>query len=140
MEHEKISDIKLIESVQRRFTKGIFEVKHLSYLNRLRELDVLSLENRRFYADMVLLFRCLHGQLGVIPAQLGISTTSSCTRGNGTLLEQRRATSKVTDKLFCVRVPPLWNKLPRHVTECKCLSSFKRLLLKHLASCQANQA
>jgi exonuclease III len=136
----KISDIKLIESVQRRFTKGIFEVKHLSYLDRLRELDVLSLENRRFYADMVLLFRCLHGQLGVIPAQLGISTTSSCTRGNGTLLKQRRATSKVTDKLFCVRVPPLWNKLPRHVTECKCLSSFKRLLLKHLASCQANQA
>ena len=42
-----MSDTKSIEAVQRRFSKKIGNIIHLPYNSRLKELGVLSLENRQ---------------------------------------------------------------------------------------------
>ena len=49
-----------IENVQRHFTKRIKEIAHLSYVQRLVALNVDTLEERRRYFDLTLMYKITH--------------------------------------------------------------------------------
>ena len=50
-----------VERVQRSFTKRLLGLWSLSYTERLLRLNLDSLESRRVKADLVLLFKVIHG-------------------------------------------------------------------------------
>ena len=80
-QHKK--DVEMLEQVQRRDTKMIKGLSHLSYEDRLRELGLFSLKKRRLWGDLIATFQYLKGAYKKDGEQLFALSDNDRTRGNG---------------------------------------------------------
>ncbi|KAK8720446.1 hypothetical protein OTU49_013315, partial [Cherax quadricarinatus] len=114
-------DINALENVQRRMTKMIPCIRNLPYEDRLRALNLHSLERRRIRREMIEVYKWKTGiNKGDVNSVLKISSQDR-TRSNGFKLEKFRFRKDIGKHWFGNRVVDEWNKLPSTVIEAKTL-------------------
>jgi len=88
-------DIDAVESVQRRFTKRLPTLSNMSYNDRLRCLNISSLEFRRLHNDLYWCYKVVFGLVLVILEDLFVFSPCKVTRGHKFKLCKRQNTHSV---------------------------------------------
>ena len=65
----------------------------MSYADRLRELGALSLQNNRLFADLILVYKCIHQLMCCFADDLGLRLIMSNTRGANIKFHQQHSTN-----------------------------------------------
>ncbi|KFV89111.1 hypothetical protein N327_11643, partial [Fulmarus glacialis] len=129
-QHKK--DMDLLEWVQRRATKMIRGMEHLSYEER--ELGLFSPEKRRFQGDLIAAFQYLKGAYKKDGSKLFSRACCDRTRGSGFKLKEGRFRLDIRKKFFTMRVVNHWQRLPREVLDAPSLGTFKVRLDRALSN------
>ena len=130
----KWKDIEAIQRVQKRATKQINQIRHLSYSDRLKKLNLPTLHYRRHRGDMTEVFKILHHiyDSDVCEGMLKLPDNKK-TRGHSLNLHAQQSWLDVTKFSFAIWVVKPWNSLPEEVVAAP---SFRPLKTSLVASTQ----
>ena len=129
-----LGDLRLLERVQRRWTRCIDGLDGVQYGERLRILNLYSFQGRLLRADLILTYKIFHGLCAVLPGDLFQVVTDARTRGHRFKLRVPITSCDVRKRYFAVRVVPWWNHLGDDTVAADSLNSFKRLLSRNLGA------
>ena len=93
------------------------------------------------YNDMLLVYKCLHGDLNWSPSDLGFSLVTSCTRGSRTRclrLCRQPVRGNICASLFYHRAAASWNRMPVCVVTSTSQWAFKIKLYNYLFDIQCS--
>ena len=127
-------DINMLEGVQRRATKLISSIKHLSYRERLKALRMFTLERRRLRGDMIQVYKIFVGIDKVNVHDLFTVEQEARTRGHNFKLKKSNCKLNLRLNFFTQRVINFWNGLPINVVKSESTEIFKRRLDKFMDS------
>ena len=126
-----VGSITKLERVQRRFTKRIPAVAHLSYRDRLEMLGLESLEFRRLRYDLVMMYKIVHNLVDLERDALITITSSSVTRNSLFKISKPTSLSSARCKFLCVKSINVWNFLSEETRAAPSISRFKNSLYSY---------
>ena len=127
-------DIKLIESVQKRFTRNVFIRCNLpfnSYVDRLTKLGIKSLEYRRLEFDLILMYKISHNLCDLNFSDYFVFQTCDYNLRRHDFTVQslfHNASHDQFRQFYFNRIVSTWNQLPDVVVSASNLSIFKTKL------------
>ena len=105
-------DFESVEKVQKRATKLVPELKHLTLIERLKRLKLPSLAHRRRRDDMIQTFKIVKGLEDIPTERFFKFCKQSSTRGHSLKLEKPRCRTTTRQQHVSQRVINDWNSLP----------------------------
>ena len=90
-------------------------LEHLLYKDRLRELGLFSLDERRLRGDLTAAFQYLKGTYRKAEWGLFIRGCRDRTSGNGFEVKEGRFRSDIRKRFFTVRVVRCWKKFAKEL-------------------------
>ena len=130
-------DIEVLEKIQHRATRRMSDVRG-TYPERLDQIGLTTLEERRVRGDAIEVFKYLRGFLNVNKDTLftmNISKEPKTRHQNSFMpLSVPRANLDLRKNFFSVRGATLWNSLPSELRECPSVNSFKNAYDRYFAS------
>jgi len=100
-------------------------MKELPYKDRLKQLGLWTLEERRNRADLLEMFKMLTGKSSPKFESFFERSTQSATRGHSVKLVKHRCKLDLRKYFFCERVIDRWNQLSEDCVSCVTVNSFK---------------
>ena len=126
-------DIDLLEKVQEKAVNMISGLKAKTYTEKLKELNLLSLADRRTRFDVIQVFKIIKG-IDKVPFNTWFDLQPGrSTRGSHNLnIQLKFRKTDVAKNFFSVRAAKNWNELPSIIKDSPNLSCFKKHLDKHM--------
>lgn len=127
-------DKKVLEKVQQRAVKMVSGLKAETYEERLRELNMESLEERRHQADMYMVRNIMHGAGNLdkntwFTQHIGDRSTRS--NADPFNLKKKNGRTEIRNNFFSIRVIDPWNAIPAELKAIEKPAVFKKRY-KHL--------
>ena len=113
----KVEDIMKLENLQRTLTAKITEVRHLSYWERLKSLELMSTQRRRERYIIIHVYKILH-ELAPNDISMQFHQTSRrgiCCKVPGLVKNCRQRFQTMYDNSFAVTGSKLWNLVPANI-------------------------
>ncbi|KAL5268247.1 hypothetical protein ACHWQZ_G002197 [Mnemiopsis leidyi] len=131
----RVTEMQMLEGVQRTFTSCIGGLKDMNYWERLVHLQLMSLQRRRERYTILMMWKILHN---VVPNCCDIEFIDTSRHGTKAVIPSLSKCSSLRnqtlyDSSFAVRGPKLWNKVPAAIKAEKTFDGFKVSLSKFLA-------
>ena len=119
----------MLESVQRRATKLLPNLKQMEYKDRLKALRLPTLTYRRLRGDMIETYKIIRNKYDEeVTGNLLHLSTNILTRGHNFKLFMRHSNTNVRKLFFSNRIVIPWNDLPHSIVNAPSLASFERQL------------
>ena len=119
---------RLIEDIQRRATKLLPEMAHLSYEERLQKLQLPSLKFRRLRGDLIQLYHMVHDEDSFNFNKFFTFAKNQGTRGHNFKLYKHQCNKNVRKYSFSFRCIDIWNNLSNPTVNAFNVDHFKKLL------------
>jgi ribonuclease P/MRP protein subunit RPP40 len=131
------ADKAVLEKIQQRAVAAISGLKGTSYEEKLKELGLTTLEERRHQADMVQTFKILRGFDNVKSETWfqKVDTTGRLTRSaaDPLNLKTQAAHLEIRRNFFSNRAVDGWNLVPSELKNARTVQYFKRAYRRHRA-------
>ena len=126
-----LEDLRQLERVQRRWTRSVVGLEETPYGERLRLLDLFSMQGRLLRADLIMVWKIFNGLCAISPDQVFTMNPSS-RRGHSLKIFLPRSNLEIRKRSFAIRVVNDWNSLCETTVTSQSLDTFKRLLQRDL--------
>ena len=111
-------------------TKLIPKLRNKTYEQRLKALNLITMEKRHLRQDMITLYNITQGKIKIEVTDNIEFIEETNTRGNKKKIRPKHTRLNIRKYSYFCRIWKEWNKLPETVVKAHTLNTFKSELMK----------